>query len=67
MRSLPVYADKVATQELLTAEAAKGNVTYNLIFNGPILDWGLMVGFLVDAKGKKAELYDGGDRRIREV
>ena len=64
VRSLPVYADKVATQELLAAEAAKGNVTYNLIFNGPILDWGLMVGFLVDAKGKKAELYDGGDRRF---
>lgn len=51
-------------QELLAAEAAKGNVTYNLIFNGPILDWGLMVGFLIDAKGKKAELYDGGDRRF---
>lgn len=64
MRSLPVYGDKVAAQELLAAEAAKGNVSYNLIFNGPILDWGLMVGFLIDAKGKKAELYDGGDRRF---
>ena len=49
VRSLPVYADKVAAQELLAAEAAKGNVTYNLIFNGPLLDWGLIVGFLVDA------------------
>lgn len=61
-KALPVYRDKVAAQEFLTAEAAKGTVTYNLIFNGPILDWGLMVGFIIDAKNKKAELYDGGDR-----
>ena len=60
-KALPVYRDKVAAQDFLKAAAAKGQVTYNLIFNGPILDWGLMVGFLIDAKNQKAELYDGGD------
>ncbi|KAL9576051.1 MAG: hypothetical protein Q9212_007428 [Teloschistes hypoglaucus] len=60
-KALPVYRDKVAAQDFLKAEADKGKITYNLIFNGPILDWGLMVGFLIDAKNKKAELYDGGD------
>ncbi|KAL8719401.1 MAG: hypothetical protein Q9225_003586 [Loekoesia sp. 1 TL-2023] len=61
-KALPVYRDKVAAQEFLKGEAANGKITYNLIFNGPILDWGLMVGFLMDAKNRKAELYDGGDR-----
>ncbi|KAI4196283.1 MAG: hypothetical protein LQ350_006654 [Teloschistes chrysophthalmus] len=61
-KALPVYRDKVAAQDFLKGEADKGKITYNLIFNGPILDWGLMVGFLIGAKNKKAELYDGGDR-----
>lgn len=60
--ALPVYRDKVSAQEYLAKKAAEGKTTYSLVFNGPLLDWGLMVGFLINTKELKAELYDGGDR-----
>ena len=61
-RALPVYKDKVAVQEALKKEAAAGGMTYTLVFNGPFLDWGVMVGFIVNLKNKSVDLYDGGDR-----
>lgn len=60
-RALPVYATKVAAQQYLERKAAEGAITYTLMLNGPFLDWGLMVGLLLDVKGRKADLYDGGD------
>ena len=62
-RALPAYRDKVAVQEVLEREAARSDgMTYTLVLNGPFLDWGLAVGFIMDVKGKKATLYDGGER-----
>ncbi|KAM7210847.1 hypothetical protein V8F06_013761 [Rhypophila decipiens] len=61
--ALPVYGDKVAVQKLLKEKAAANpNFTYTIILNGPFLDWGIMVGFVLDAKNKKITLYDGGER-----
>lgn len=37
-------------------------MSYTLVVNGPFLDWGIMVGFVMNAKGKTVTLYDGGDR-----
>ena len=37
-------------------------MTYTLICNGPFLDWGIMVGLIMNVKGKSINLYDGGDR-----
>lgn len=61
-RALPVYRDKVAAEDYLENKASEGVITYTLVYNGAFLDWGLMVGFLVNLQGKSAELYDGGDR-----
>jgi uncharacterized protein YbjT (DUF2867 family) len=61
--ALPSYADKVAVQKALQEKAAQpGGMTYTIVLNGPFLDWGLMVGFLLDVKNRHATLYDGGDR-----
>lgn len=61
--ALPVYADKVAVQKVLREKAAQpGGLTYTIVINGPFLDWGIMVGFLLGLKDRHARLYDGGDR-----
>ncbi|KAL9620215.1 MAG: hypothetical protein Q9160_005224 [Pyrenula sp. 1 TL-2023] len=60
--ALPVYRDKVAAQEVLKKAAADGKTSYSIVFNGPLLDWGLMVGFLINTRELSATLYDGGDR-----
>lgn len=61
--ALPVFSGgKVAVQKILNEKAAAGSLSYTLVVTGPFLDWGLMVGFIMDAKNKKITLYDGGDR-----
>ena len=37
-------------------------MTYTLIWSGPFLDWGIMVGFLMNLKVKSITLFDGGNR-----
>ncbi len=37
-------------------------MTYTLMCSGPFLDWGIMVGFVMNLKGKSINLFDGGDR-----
>lgn len=37
-------------------------MNYTLICTGPFLDWGMMVGFIMNVKEKSISLYDGGDR-----
>jgi len=63
-RKLPVYGDKVAVQEHLAEKAAQNpDVSYTVLMNNAFYDWGpALAGFLVDIPGRKAELYDGGDR-----
>ncbi|KAI5920135.1 hypothetical protein F4810DRAFT_723844 [Camillea tinctor] len=60
--SLPVYKDKVEVQNALKAAAASGSLTYTFVYNGPFLDWGLLIGFLIDIKNKQVTLYDNGER-----
>ena len=61
-RALPVFKDKVAIQSALQKEADDGKMTYTLIFNGPFLDWGIMIGWIMSLQAKSITLYDGGDR-----
>lgn len=61
---LPVYADKVAIQQYLEKISHTSNLTYTIQANGPFLDWGLMVGFLVNLSGPATDLYDGGERKF---
>lgn len=61
--ALPVFSGgKIAVQKVLKEKAAAGSLSYTLVVNGPFLDWGLMVGFIINVKNKSADLYDGGDR-----
>lgn len=55
---IPVFQPKVQVQDALK----KQNVPYTVICNGPFLDWGIKVGFILNLQGKSARLYDGGER-----
>ncbi|KAL4971329.1 hypothetical protein BDW66DRAFT_155768 [Aspergillus desertorum] len=61
-RRLPVFAWKVASQELLKSLASEDSITYTFVYTGPFLDWGLKAGFIQEPRSKRAVLYDGGDR-----
>ncbi|KAK2789975.1 hypothetical protein FQN52_005783 [Onygenales sp. PD_12] len=61
---LPVYADKVAVQEHLKKIARETDTSYTFVINGPFLDWGLKVKFLLDTSGPTTELYDGGNSKF---
>ncbi len=63
-RKLPTYATKVEIEEYLDQLAIKGSTSYTLVFTGPFLDLGLRRGLFLDYKGRKAEVYDGGDQLI---
>ena len=61
-RGLPVFADKIKVQDTLKKNATSNGMTYSLIYNGPFLDWGIMVGFIMNLKAKSITLFDGGNR-----
>lgn len=62
-RTLAVFKDKVAVQELVTRLCSEsgGKTTYTLVLNNAFLDWGVEKNFLIDVKGKSYELLDGGE------
>ncbi|KAJ5718670.1 hypothetical protein N7488_004316 [Penicillium malachiteum] len=63
--ALPVFADKVAVQKQLNEIITSSSTTsYTSIVNGPFLDWGLKVKFLIDLSSSEPVLYDGGERKI---
>ncbi|KAH8589869.1 hypothetical protein B0O99DRAFT_552959 [Bisporella sp. PMI_857] len=60
--AIPIFAPKIQIQKYLKQKAAEvPGFSYTSVFNGPLLDWCLSAGLLVDVKHKKAELVDGGD------
>lgn len=59
---LPVFQPKIAVQEALKKQTESTGMSYTVVCTGPFLDWGLMVGFIMNVKGKSINLYDGGDR-----
>ena len=61
-RKLPVYAPKLQVEQAIEEKCKGTQMTYTYVFNGAFLDWGADVGLLMDLKGKKMELIDGGDR-----
>lgn len=61
--ALPVFSGgKIVVQKALKEKADAGSLSYTIVVTGPFLDWGIMVGFILDVKNKQATLYDGGDR-----
>ncbi|KAH7112279.1 NmrA-like family-domain-containing protein [Dactylonectria estremocensis] len=62
VRQLPIFADKIKTQEYLEAKVAQNpSFSYTMCYNNSFLDWQLQVGFMVNLKDHTATLYDGGD------
>jgi len=59
--AFPVFGYKTATHKhLKEAVAANPGLTYTLVCNGPFLDWGINIGFLLDTKEGKPKIYDDG-------
>ena len=68
IRHFPIYAGKVELEDLLAQKVQEqaggskdGTFSYTNIYTNAFLDWGLSAGFVLDLKGRKARLYDGGD------
>jgi NAD(P)-dependent dehydrogenase (short-subunit alcohol dehydrogenase family) len=62
VRKLPVFADKINTQEYLKSIVAENpEFSYTFVYNNSFLDWQLQIGFMVNLKDHTATLYDGGD------
>ncbi|KAH7186920.1 hypothetical protein BKA60DRAFT_587989, partial [Fusarium oxysporum] len=62
VRKLPVFADKIKTQEYLESKVAENpKFSYTFVYNNSFLDWQLQNGFMVNLKDHTATLYDGGD------
>ncbi|KAK0385224.1 hypothetical protein NLU13_7701 [Sarocladium strictum] len=60
-RQLPVFAEKVKTEDYLIEKAGSSSLTYTFIYNNLFLDWGLARGSLANVKEKQITLYNGGD------
>jgi hypothetical protein len=59
---LPVFAHKVAMRKHIEEKVNAGaKITYTYVINSGFLDWGLQMNFLLNWKGGKPEIYDGGD------
>ncbi|KAI1385384.1 NAD(P)-binding protein [Hypoxylon trugodes] len=62
--TLPGYKTKVDVLEYLKKTAAETGLTWTAVFNGPFLDWGLKVGFLLNVKERTVEYPDGGNNKF---
>jgi hypothetical protein len=58
---LPIFSNKFEVEQQLEAYARDGKITYTYLFNGPFLDWGLKMNFVLNMAQYKPEIYDGGD------
>ncbi|KAE8447858.1 hypothetical protein EG329_010087 [Mollisiaceae sp. DMI_Dod_QoI] len=62
---LAVFGHKIAVRKYIEEKVLAGaDITYTYVINGGFLDWGLGVGFLLNWKEGKPELYNGGDREF---
>jgi hypothetical protein len=62
VRKLPVFADKIKTQDYLESKVAENpEFTFTFAYNNSFLDWQLRMGFMVNLMDHTATLYDGGD------
>lgn len=59
--ALAVFAGKIATNKKLQTISQTSSLSYTLIRNSAFLDWGLKVGFILNAKEGKPTIFNGGD------
>ncbi|TKW49593.1 hypothetical protein CTA1_232 [Colletotrichum tanaceti] len=62
LAAIPIYRPKIAIREYLDEKVAqRPSFSYTIIMNVSFLAPGYALNFLVDVKGKKAHIKDGGD------
>ena len=61
VRQLPVFAQKVEVEKHMKQRLQGTSTTYTQVCNNEFFDWDLDNNFGVDIKGKKMEIFDGGD------
>ncbi|KAI1771485.1 NAD(P)-binding protein [Hypoxylon cercidicola] len=61
LEKLPGYKDKVDLHEVLAKAARETGLTWTAVVNGPFLDWGIAVNFLLNVKDRAIEYLDGGN------
>ncbi|PVH75683.1 NAD(P)-binding protein [Cadophora sp. DSE1049] len=61
-RSMRVHRDKVATLNYL--QARQSSISYTCIHTGPLLDYLLNIGVLVNVKSRSITLFDDGEKRF---
>ncbi|KAK0106060.1 hypothetical protein ONS95_004565 [Cadophora gregata] len=61
-RNLRVHRDKVLTLDYLRARQSQ--ISYTSIHTGPLLDYLLNIGVLVNLKGRSITLFDDGEKRF---
>lgn len=60
-QALPIYAEKVRIAEYLAGKSESTPLTYTKIYNGPFLDWCVDNNFLLEYKGRKPRIFNGGN------
>ena len=64
---LPVFGGKIAVQKYLKETVAKNpDFSYTLVMTSAFWDWGIKVGFIVNAKDHFCRLIDGGKSISRD-
>ena len=59
---LPVFGSKIAALEYLKEKIQSSpDLSYTIIMNNAFWDWGIDLGFVINAKEHTATLYNGGD------
>ncbi|CAK4030449.1 Hypothetical predicted protein [Lecanosticta acicola] len=64
LATMPIYQPKIAIRDYLEGKVAQrpdGRFSWTVVHNVSFLAPGYALDFLVDVKGKKAEIKDGGD------
>ncbi|KAH7372147.1 hypothetical protein BKA64DRAFT_689191 [Cadophora sp. MPI-SDFR-AT-0126] len=61
-RSMRVHRDKIRTLDYLRAH--QSHISYTCIHTGPLLDYLLKIGVLVNMKGRSVTLFDDGAKKF---
>ncbi|KAM0327160.1 hypothetical protein ACHAQA_006291 [Verticillium albo-atrum] len=59
-RQLPVFAEKVKTEDYLIEKSKSSPLSYTFVYNNLFLDWGITHGSLINLKDRSVTLFNGG-------
>ncbi|KAH0430103.1 oxidoreductase [Colletotrichum camelliae] len=67
IRKFPNYKHKVQVEEYLEQKARSHGISYTYIYNNVFIDLSIETGIVLDLKGQKARLYNGGERAVSMI